>query len=175
MTQQGTEDSEWAHPVWAWAAVVGLAYSMVMSVFELGTNVIVILLFGVAAIVAVALGLAPRYGATRTTTALLLVPLCAFVLFGAVYGFAMLQDPPQIVLESGDQAHLRDPLLLAAGFLTTAGALGLEIDGWPRGVALLQLVLLGVGVAASAYKSARGASRRLGQLEDAIKRHRDFG
>ena len=175
MNQQVTQDSEWGHPVWAWAGAVGLAYIMLMSFFELGTSVIVVLLFGAAAIIAVALGLAPRYGATRKTTAVLLLPLCVFVLFGAVYGFAMLQDPPQIVLESGDQAHLRDPLLLAAGFVSTAGALGLEVDGWPRAVALLQLMLLAVGVVASAYSSARGASRRLGQLEDSIKRYRNSG
>jgi hypothetical protein len=181
MTQQVTQDPQEAHeigvhhPVWAWASLVGVAYIMVLSVFELGTSVILIMLFGVAAIVAVALWLAPRYGATRTRTAVLLVPLCAFALFGAVYGFAMLEDPPQIVLESKDQPHLRDPLLLAFGFVTTAGALGLDVNGWARGVVLLQVLLLAVAVGAGGLASARGVSRRMDQLEDEIKQSRDSG
>ena len=182
MTQQETQDPQEprlvsvGHPhVWIWAGSVGLAYIMVMSVFELSTSVILIMLAGVAAIIAVALWLAPRYGATRTRTAVLLVPLCAFALFGAVYGFAMLEDPPQIVLESKDQPHLRDPLLLAFGFVTTAGALGLDVNGWARGVVLLQLmglVVYGVGAAVS---GARSSSARLDQILDEIKRSRDSG
>ena len=129
----------------------------------------------VAAILAVALGLAPRYGATRTGTAVALVPLCAVALFGAVYGFAMLQDPPRIVLESGNQAHLLDPLLLAFGFVTTAGALGLDVDGWARGVVLLQLVGLVVYAVVAAVAGARASSRRLDQLTEEIKRYRDSG
>ncbi len=84
--------------------------------------------------------------------------------FAVVYGAIALLSPTTIMLDESHLRFLREPFLLSLSLLNTGGVLDLEVHGWARSLAYLEMLL----VAGLAGGAALVAARRLFERAEAI-------
>jgi hypothetical protein len=149
-----------AKPVWAWASTAIALLSVGLSFLVLNTATLLVLGALVAAITALAIVVSPRWAATRRITFLGIVPTLTLCAFGCAYGAISLLCPELLGVSDAPLGHLREPLLLSLGLLSTAGFLDVEIHGWVRSVAYFEMLLAAGLAGGAAIALLRRASQR---------------
>jgi len=151
-------------PVWAWASAAIALVTAGLSFLPLTPAALVVLGAVVVAIAAAAVAVAPRWGARRPTTFWGLAPALTLVLFACVYGAVALASDGSVELAGNALRHLRDPLLLSIGLLTTAGMLDVRLAGWVRSIAYLEMLMVAGLAGGAAVVAVRRASQRVAEI-----------
>ena len=144
-----------------------------MSFLSLTTGTLITLGVVVAAIFGAAVYVSPHWLARRYTTILGLSVPAILVLFACAYGAIALADPGSLQLDDSHIHHLREPLLLSLSLLTTVGLLDLQLHGWVRSVAYVEMLLVASLAGGAAVIAAQRASRALGDVLGELRRDRD--
>lgn len=157
-------------PVWAWASAAIALLSVGLSFVELKAIFVGILAALAISVAIAAVVVSPQWGARRRVTFLGLVPALTLCAFGCAYGGIALLSPGLIEVSGAPLRHLREPLLLSLGLLTTSGFLDLEVHGWVRSLAYVEMLLVASLAGGAVVVVARRASERVGEAITELRR-----
>ncbi len=151
-------------PVWAVASTLIACLSFGLSWLSLSWLSLAAFAGSTLLIFLAAVYWTPTLGAKRAVTSWGMAPVLTLSTFAVVYGAIALLSPTTIMLDESHLRFLREPFLLSLSLLNTGGVLDLEVHGWARSLAYLEMLL----VAGLAGGAALVAARRLFERAEAI-------
>lgn len=157
-------------PVWAIASTAIAVLSVGLSFLPLATWSLIVLGTVASAVAVAAVIAAPRWHARPWTTFWGMSPVLALVLFACVYGAVARSADHAIQVAHATPEHLREPLILSLSLLTTGGDLDLQLEGWVRSIAYLEMLLLAGLAGGAAVVAVRRASVRFEEIVGTLRR-----
>jgi hypothetical protein len=156
-------------PVWAAASALVAFLSFGLSWLSLSWLSLAVFVCPTALISLAAIYWTPRLGAKRTVTTWGMAPVLALSTFAVVYGAIALLSPTTITLHDSRLRFLREPFLLSLSLLNTGGVLDLEVHGWARSLAYLEMLLVAGLAGGAALVAARRLFERAGAIVEELR------